>query len=591
MAIIPTPTFSQWKQRNVSAERAAEARALGASALQARWIAARLPDASVDLAHVMDPRSHVLAWSELPDIEIASNRIADAVEKGEVLAVVVDHDADGLTSHGIIRDAFINVFGVPANRVHSITSHRTKEGYGVSSKLVDRVLKLNPRPTLVITADQGSTDEPRIRALREQNVQTIVSDHHGIPKEGPPNSAVACVNPARTDIPCRDPTIAGCMVAWLLMSATRAKLEERGSLPANAPTLSGTMDLAAIGTIADAVNIGASATNRFVVRAGLKRMNALHRPFLQALNEVEPAPWDSQSIAFKIGPTINAYGRVDDATVGLEALTTTDLDRARELVAVMRDANERRKGIQKTLTATAMDQAAVAVESGCQGLALILADGHPGIHGVVASKIVETFGLATVCLSPHMEEADVLTGSVRSVPGVDARRTLALIAEQYPELSMTSGGHAMAAGLRLPRDRGLLFCAAWDATVTATLNGAPPALERLHDGPLGEALGPNVLAEIASLEPWGRGFELPYFSDTFELTRIKPVGDGTHLRMEMIDVAGRHWNGIWFRAIEAGADMPLARGQVQLIYSLAAPGERSRQSVEIHVKAAEQLSA
>lgn len=588
MAVIPVPTFAQWKPRPVSAQRAAEAERLGASALQARWIAARIPDASVDLGHVLDPRPHVLQWQELPDIHPAAERIADAVEHGEVLSICVDHDCDGITSHAIIHDALINIFGVRADRVHSITSHRTKEGYGVSSRLVERVLRLDPRPTLLITADQGSTDEPRIRELKAHGVSTVVSDHHGLPKDGPPVSAVACVNPARTDIPCRDPTIAGCMVALLLMSATRAKLEQRGLLAADAPTLAHALDAAAIGTVADAVNLGASATNRFVVRAGLKRMNALTRPFLQALDEVEPGPWDSQSIAFKIGPITNAYGRINDATAGLEAFTTTDPDRARELVAVMRDANERRKVIQKALTATALDQAALAVEAGCQGLALILADGHPGVHGVVASRIVETFGLATVCLSPHMEDAGVLTGSVRSVPGVDARRTLALIAEQHPELDLAYGGHPAAAGLRLPEDRGLLFCAAWDATVTATLNGAPPALQRMHDGPLGTSLGPAVLADIAGLEPWGRGFELPVFCDAFQLTGIKPVGDGTHVRLELTDNSRRHWNAIWFRAIEAGAELPLVPGPVRLVYSLAVPGDRSRQSVEIHVKAAEQ---
>ena len=108
----------------------------------------------------------------------------------------------------------------------------------------------------------------------------------------------------------------------------------------------------------------------------------------------------------------------------------------------------------------------------------------------------------------------------------------------------------------------------------------------LHDGPLGDAIGPEVLQEIAGLEPYGRGFETPVFCDTFTLVRVKPVGDGTHLRLELVDAAGQPWAAIWFRAIEAGADPNLTCGPLSVIYTLEPPGPRSRQSVELYVKSA-----
>lgn len=569
-----------------NASRVAQAAALGATPLQARLVAARIPEDSIDLAHFFDPRSHVISWRQLPDIHAAADCIADAIEQGEHIACVVDHDADGITSHCVLWEALTLCMGVPVDRIHSVTSHRTKEGYGVSSKLVERVLQLVPRPALVITADQGSTDEPRIRELLEKGIKTVVSDHHGLPKEGPPASAVACVNPARTDVPASDPNIAGCMVAMLLMAATRDKLIERGTLPTDAPSLARVMDAVAIGTTADAVDLGRSATNRFIVRAGLKRMNALQRPFLKALSEVEPPPWDSQTIAYRLGPVCNAHGRIDDATAGLEALTTPHLERARELVAILRDANERRKVIEKRVTAQAMALASDAVAQGCIGLALILPDGHPGVHGISSSRVVEAWGRPTVCLSPHMEDAQVLTGSVRSVPGFHVREALESIATNHPELELLAGGHAGAGGVRLPASRGLLFCAIWDATVSAAFQGKAPPIEKFHDGALGHELGPQALAEIEALDPWGRGFELPVFCDTFQLLGIKPVGDGTHLRLEMTDVKGRRWNAIWFRAIEAGQVPPLAPGAVRIVYRLQRPGPRSTQAVEIHVQAA-----
>lgn len=576
-----------WEQRATPEAKVTEAIELGATPLQARLLAGRLPDA--DLRHTLFPRDHVLQWEELPDIHPAAECIADAIERGEVLACVVDHDADGICANGVIRESMIKHFGVDPARVHSVCSHRTKEGYGVSSKLVERVLALSPRPTLVITADQGSADEERIRELREvHKIRTVVSDHHAIPVAGVPRSAVACVNPARTDIPCRDPTIAGCMVALYLMTAVRAKLIERGVLPANAPKLTSALDAVAVGTTADAVDLGRSATNRYVVKAGLERMNALSRPIWSAMEALVPLPWDAQTIAFKIGSMTNAHGRIDDGTAGLDAYTTDDPVLACELVAVMHDANERRKVIERALSQQAIETAGALIAQGACGLAVVLEDGHPGVHGICASRVVEAYGRPTVCISPHMHDAGILTGSVRSVPGINVKHALDRMAQEYPGLTRSHGGHGMAAGTSLDAENASAFCAAWDAIITDMLAGAPPAMTRWHDGPLGAALGAGVLEEIRGLEPYGRGFDPPVFCDRFTLRGARAVGDGTHLRLELTDVADRHWAAIWFRAVEPGQAHTLIPGDIEVVYSVQPPGPRSRQTVELHVAAVSQ---
>ncbi len=574
-----------WQQRNAPAGRIEEARALGATPLQARILAGRLPEPTTDLRHTLFPRDHVLRWEELPDIRPAAARIADAIQRREVIAACVDHDADGVTSCLVIRESLVKHFGVDPALVHSVCSHRTREGYGVSSKLVERVLALSPRPTLVITADQGSADEDRIRVLRDEHqIETVVSDHHAIPLAGVPRSAVACVNPARTDIPCRDPAIAGCMVAYYMMSAVRDTLIERGHLPTDAPKLASVLDAAAVGTTADAVNLGASATNRFVVKAGLARMNALKRPIWRAMEAFVPRPWDAQTIAFKIGSITNAHGRMDDGTAGLDAYTTDDEAIAHERVAVMIQANERRKEVERALSEEAVAQGRALAEQGAGGIAIILKRGHPGVHGICASRVVEQVGRATVCLSPHMTDEGILTGSARSVPGINVKHVLDRITQEHPGLVRYSGGHSMAAGVGVLAENGAAFCAAWDSTITDMLDGAAPAMTRWHDGPLGSTLGALALDEIAALEPYGRGFELPVFCDDFTLRAARPVGDGSHLRLELTDVAGRNWAAIWFRALAPGQAMPVSCGVVRLVYSLHAPGPRSRQAVELHVE-------
>ena len=582
---ITPPLDPAWRPRIVESTASARAIEMGATPLQARLIGSRV-GVDGNLGAVLAPRDEVLHWKELPDIDVAASRIAQAVQQNEHIGVLLDHDCDGVFAAAVVREALVDHFGMSPDHVTCVVTHRTREGYGLSDRFVERVLALDPRPSLVITVDQGSTDEPRIRRLREEDVVTVVTDHHGVPEEGVPRSALACVNPARTDIPCRDSAIAGCMVAFLVMCAVRARLIDDGWLSDQAPSLAPLLEFVAIGTMADAVNLGTSATNRYVMQAGLARLAHSQRPFVRAFAEHVPRPWDSKTLGWSLAPPCNASGRIGDASLALDFVLESSFDRARTLCTELLALNENRKTRERELTATAMEQARRAIEDGCQGLALILENGHPGLHGISAGRIAEAFGRATVCLSPHMEDASQLTGSVRSIPGVDARVVLGTIAQQFPECGIVWGGHAMAAGLRAPRSRGLLFVAAWDAVVSAVLAGAPIYHNRWHDGPLGDRLGVQALDEIRALEPWGRGFEPPVFCDRFTVDEVRAVGDGTHLRLTL-RMGRRRFVAIWFRAIHKGDALPIAREQiVEVVYALEAPNARSRGPFEMYVRAA-----
>ncbi|MEC9483526.1 MAG: DHH family phosphoesterase, partial [Halomonas sp.] len=236
--------------------------AAGLSELQARILAGRLAGYSGELDPLVTPGLRHLAHPEkLKDARRAAERIARAVTEGEHIGILTDYDVDGITSHVVILRTLNELFGVPVQKLHSLIGHRINDGYGISLPLVERTLALKPRPSLVITADCGSSDEPRIARLREAGIEVIVTDHHALPLEGPPASAYATVNPTRSDCAFPDRTIAGCMVAWLVMSLTRAVLIEFGALSPSTPKLSPWLSYVALGTVADCVSLGGSAIN------------------------------------------------------------------------------------------------------------------------------------------------------------------------------------------------------------------------------------------------------------------------------------------------------------------------------------------
>ena len=196
----------------------------GLHPLVARILASRPTPSNINIEEMIDPKlKHLAHPMTMADMDKASDRLADAIINGEVIGLETDHDCDGQTSHAVLFYNLVNHFKHPQDRVRSYIRHRLTEGYGLSESVATRIIGDEPRPTLVLTADNGSSDEPRIKRLKEAGIEVIVTDHHQLPVEGPPQSAYACLNPTRVDCEFEDNCIAGCMVAWLLMAATRAK--------------------------------------------------------------------------------------------------------------------------------------------------------------------------------------------------------------------------------------------------------------------------------------------------------------------------------------------------------------------------------
>lgn len=532
------------RPRSVAVERTALEH--GYTPLQAQILAGRLADHQAGhLQRQIRPQITDLdPPDQLPDIDKAAERIARAVIKREPILVCTDHDCDGVSSHQIMRGALMDYFGHPAELTHSFISHRMKEGYGISEGVVSRIAAADHRDSLLVSADQGSSDEPRIAKLKTLGIETIVTDHHGVEGRGPP-SAYAVVNPCRDDSVFPDKFIAGCHVAWLTMAATRRELIRKGHLSAECPHLSEFFATLALGTTADCVSFSRSRNNRLLVQKGLYQINSNPSPAWQAWREVygKDEPFTTQTLGFFCGPQVNARGRLDEAMLGVKFLRSSTLEQARRMVAQLKEANEERKAIERELKEEAMEIARGQIVRGAQGLAIWLKEGMAGVHGIVASRLTEAFGRPTLCISPKLGHPGLVSASARTIPGFHVRDAFAWIDVQAPGMLIAWGGHEGAGGLTLREDDIPTLQALWNQAVEE--HGIEVGPYVLTDGPLPRAPDFTLLTELAALEPYGREFDTPRFAQDARLISAAAVGEGKHLKL-MLDLIGRQVAGIWF---------------------------------------------
>jgi single-stranded-DNA-specific exonuclease len=570
----------------------ARAQREGLSELQARVLAGRLAGYQGALAPLVSPSLRHLAHPErLADARRAAERIAQAVVDGEHIGILTDYDVDGITSHVVIRRTLHELFGVPESRLHSLIGHRIHDGYGISLPLVERTLSLSPCPSLVITADCGSSDEPRIARLAAEGIEVVVSDHHALPVEGPPPSAHAVVNPTRDDCAYPDATIAGCMVAWLVMSLTRQVLIEWGVLPEATPKLSPWLSYVALGTVADCVSLGGSPANRAVVTHGLALINRMEAACWRAMARrlgADSVPFDAETLGFQMGPRINARSRLDDPYAALHFMLAEQDHVAQRYLEVLDQDNQSRKAIEAEMAEEARALALPALAADEPAIVVFLESGHPGVQGIVASRLVQAFGRPALVLTPAAAPG-MLTGSGRSIEALHLRDALQRTFELAPEALPRFGGHRGAAGVGVPQAQLDAFKAAFLQAVAEQLGEAELCPRILTDGDLApEQLGLATLEELQALGPYGREFEAPLFQGEFLVERLRPVGaDGSHLALELSCGSVVH-KAIWFRALTPGEVPAFGVGdRLRCAFRLNRNRWRGRESLQLMVEHAE----
>ncbi|HEX4652562.1 MAG TPA: DHH family phosphoesterase [Granulicella sp.] len=374
--------------------------AAGASPHIADFLGRRL-DHFIDWHSLVAPKLSAIADpSAIPSIDRAVERIVRAICSGERIALACDHDMDGTASSAVLWTALVDHFAVPAERLCVITSHRLTEGYGISEPVVARIEDFGA--TLVISADKGSSDEARIAILTAKGIDVVVTDHHVIPHSGPPASAYAVVNPSRLDAD-YDRNVCGAGVAFLVMAKVRTALLEAGVFP-QLPPLTSLLDYVAVATIADCVSLSPSAsfTNRAFIRRGLDLLRSGARPCWAVFAAEQGGEIDAETIAFRMVPAIAAAGRLDWAETGFRFLVARTETEAATHWAELKLENTERKAIELRIRQQAFPQAALVEEP---AIVLYLEDGHSGVHGITASRVVEAFGKPCAIFAPKGQGA------------------------------------------------------------------------------------------------------------------------------------------------------------------------------------------
>jgi single-stranded-DNA-specific exonuclease len=508
--------------------------------------------------------------------------VADAValllkhRDGRII-VVGDFDVDGATSTALLLRC-LRAFGFAD--VDYLVPNRFEFGYGLSPEIVQ--VAVDRSPQLIVTVDNGISSIAGVRAAKDAGIDVLVTDHH-LPADELPVADVI-VNPNLHDSRFASRNLAGVGVAFYLMAALGRELQARGDAGAGKIPAK-YLDLVALGTVADVVPL--DHNNRILVQQGLNRMRAGHTVagiqalLTQAGRQVSRVV--SSDLGFAVGPRINAAGRLEDMSVGIECLLTDDPAVAAQHAALLDEINRERRDIEATMR----EQAFAFVDSldsrkwpAC--VCVYEESWHQGIVGLIAARVREKCHRPVIAFA--RESDGYLKGSARSVAGVHARDLLEAVSSTHPGVISKFGGHAMAAGLTIAEERYADFTAAVARQLVRLYPDADFSGAIVSDGALPEnALSLSFAKALREAGPWGSGFPEPMWSGNFELLEQRTVGEN-HLKMRLRTVDGHSVvDAIAFN--QAG---PAYRGVVQLAYRLDVNEWQGRETPQLIV---EQIAA
>ncbi len=518
---------------------------------------------------------------DLRGIGRAVELLARAIEQQQRVVILGDFDADGATSTAV---AMLGLSMLGLKNVDFRVPSRFADGYGLTPGIIHRLVEEGDVPELLITVDNGIAAHDGVRAAKEAGMAVVVTDHH-LAGESLPD-ADAIVNPNQPGCPFLSKNAAGVGVMFYVLTALRKHLRDQGRLPQPEPNLGSLLDLVALGTVADVVPL--DHNNRIFVEQGLRRIRQGEaRPGILALLEVagrDHTAISSTDLGFVVGPRLNAAGRLDDMSVGIACLLADGPDEARRLAAELDTFNRERRTIEKGMKVQAQELLAslsLDVDGLPWGVALFDPDWHQGVIGILAARIREQTHRPTIAFAPD-EDGEHIKGSARSIPGLHIRDVLAVVDSRHPGLLKKFGGHAMAAGMTIPRDSLETFSDAFDGAVRDCLTAQDLEAVITTDGPLSHQ---ELCLETAGLlrraGPWGQHFPEPVFDGEFRVIRQRIVGEN-HLKLvlQCLD-GGDIIDGI---AFNTGPEVPdFTRTGARLVYKPDANTFRGRTSLQLLV--------
>lgn len=475
----------------------------------------------------------LLPHSSLSRIDSAVNLLVEAVEKNQKILIVGDFDADGATSTAVAIRA-LRSFGV--TQVQFLVPNRFAFGYGLTPELV--ALAKDFAPDLIITVDNGIANHAGVEAAKAMGIRVIITDHHLPAATLPPADAIVNPNQPHDLFPSKN--LAGVGVIFYVMVALRRELVSRKWFEKKAlaePNMSRLLDLVALGTVADLVPL--DHNNRILVYQGLRRIRAGQcAPGIIALLELADRDFSravAADLGFAVAARLNAAGRMNDMSLGIECLISDDSLQVREIARTLDQLNDERKSIEQDM----QTQALVLLNKldpnltgeMPRGLCMFDESWHQGVIGILASRIKDRFNRPVIVFAPGQEGE--LKGSARSIPGLHIRDLLALMDAQHPQLIMKFGGHAMAAGLTIARTVLDQFKEIFAEMVANQVTEAELKHYLMSDGELQlDELTLDIAALLRDAGPWGQAFPEPLFDDIFRVIEQRIVGD-KHLKLKL----------------------------------------------------------
>ena len=502
------------------------------SALLARLFAQR---GIVDQSEIDFSLGNLLPPDSMKGLTEAANVVASTIVNRQKIIIVGDFDADGATSTALM----VHCLRACEADVDYLVPNRFEFGYGLTPEIVAVAAKM--QPALIVTVDNGISSVDGVGAANALGIKTVITDHH-LPGDVVP-AATAIVNPNQIGCAFPSKALAGVGVSFYLLSAVRKVLRQKSwfeQKQLSEPLLADYLDLVALGTIADVVPF--DKNNRVLVNEGIRRMRAGKvRPGIRALLAVSGTNFKkliSRDIAFGVAPRLNAAGRLEDMSIGIECLLSETDAGAVVLAEQLDGINKARRSIEDEMKDQAIEIVKAAVASNSEstksnkyGVCLYNASWHQGVVGIIASRIKDRVHRPTIAFAKVSDTE--IKGSARSIHGLHIRDALDAIATANPGLIDKFGGHAMAAGLSLPLARFAEFAALFDAEARKGLSKGDLEQQVVSDGELEGEFNLATARKIAEAAPWGQGFPEPVFDGEFEIIDQRILG-GRHLKLRLL---------------------------------------------------------
>ena len=514
--------------------------------------------------------------------------LVTAIQNQNHILIVADFDADGATSCAVAKLGFEMMgFG----EVSYLVPNRFEYGYGLTPEIVAVARRKNP--DLIITVDNGISSLEGVAYARRQDIKVLITDHH-LPGETLPD-ANAIVNPNLPEDGFPSKALAGVGVMFYVLSALRAELRSIGWFADRGvpePNLAQLLDFVALGTVADVVEL--DHVNRILVSQGIKRIQSgKGHAGIQAIVEAAGRSCEvltASDLGFIVGPRLNAAGRLDDMSLGIECLLSPHIESARKIAQRLDSLNHERREIEDRMKLEALEllKTTAEVDESQLPAGICLYDDrwHQGVVGILASRIKDRINKPVIAFAPA--DNGILKGSARSIAGIHIRDILSEVAARNPDLLEKFGGHAMAAGLSIDRSNFDSFSLAFAKIVKEKAGSENHPAVLYTDGELDSSLMMLAFAEqLDAAGPWGHGFPEPMFHGEFDVAHLRVLKD-KHLKF-VLEKPGRK------DAIDAIAffvDEPhswLGSNRIKVAYRLSVNEFRDSRTVQIMVDQLERL--